>query len=147
MPPHFFQDTGAIPIVEIVCPSTQSDIDVSDNPIQWKYCAIPCRQLCDAFFDFCKRFWRWANIRISIPGTPTRANLHFKAQEVEAFLPCIDYVGLGLIQREIKTIQNILYPRQRRIYLAFAQHDDVVRVADDACSQLPVQLMLVPDAI
>ena len=83
-------------------------------------------------------------MRITFARFPTPAHPDFKTQEVETSLSGINYAGLALVQREIKSIQHMPYRAQGLFYFARTQHNKIIRITNDARFQLPAQLMLVP---
>ncbi len=144
MRPQLFHDIAGIAVMEVVRPPAEGGVHTADNIVQRNGCALPCSQLLDARLDFRKRFRRRTDLRITLARLPTLAHPDFKPQEGEAGLPCIDDVGLVLVEREFKTVQHVPYYCQRRVRFTFAQHHEIVRVAHDSCPQLSVQPMPIP---
>ena len=64
-------------------------------------------------------------MRIAFACSQSLAHPDCKTQEVEAFLSGINDVGLGLVQREVKSFQYMPNGCQGRICFAPAQHHKI----------------------
>ena len=93
--------------MKVIRPPTKGGIHASDYINQWYRRAFPSGQLRYTFFDFYKRFRCRAYMRITFPRLPTLAHPDCKPQEVKTFLSSINDAGLGLVKREIKSIQHM----------------------------------------
>ena len=118
--PHLAECVTGVTIVEVTHPPAQAGIHVSDDIIHRYRREFTTGQLLETCFDFCKGVFRRADMCKAFPRAPTLAHPDFKTQEVEAFLSGINTVGLGLVKREIKSMQHASYQRQRRFYAASA---------------------------
>ena len=83
--------------MEVVRPPAKGGVHAPNNIIQRYRGAFPSGQLRYTFFDFRKRFWCRADMRVALTRPTTLAHPDCKPQEVETFLSSIDDVGLGLV--------------------------------------------------
>lgn len=104
--------------MEVPHPPAKAGVHVTDNIVQRYPREFPRSLLLDTHFDFRKRFRGRAYMRILFTRLPTRTHPDFKTQEGEAFFSGVNYVRLDLVKREIKAMQHLSYPRQRRFYSA-----------------------------
>lgn len=144
---HLAEHLAGVSVVEIAYPAAKTGIHIPHHVTQRDWREPSIRLLLDTFLDFRKRFWRRADMRITFARLPTLAHPDGKSQEVEAFLPGINDAGLALVQREIKSIQHLPHHGKGRVNFAPAQHDKIVRLANDPRLQFPAELMPVPDPV
>ena len=88
---------AGISVVEVAYPPAKAGIHVPDYVGQRYWCESSIRLLLHTFFDFCKRFWGGADMRIAFARLPALAHPDCKTQEVKTFLSGINDAGLGLI--------------------------------------------------
>lgn len=84
-------------------------------------------------------------VRFARLRSPT--HLEGESQKVEARVGGVHDVGLGLVEAEVQSAQHMAYHFQRLFHPLFAQHHDIVRVADKVRAQFLAQPVPLPDPI
>ena len=71
---HLFQYLAGVAIMEVVRPPAKGGVHAPNNIIQRYRGAFPSGQLRYTFFDFRKRFWCRADMRVALTRPPTLAH-------------------------------------------------------------------------
>ena len=72
---------------------------------------------------------------IKVARSPTFPHTKFKSKKVEAFLLGIHHVGLFLVEYKSQSFEHPAHNRHRLLSSLSAQHDKIVGIPDETCSE------------